>query len=338
MANFNSYYSTNIGKNQEKISKNILFRADSSSAIGIGHIMRDLVLAKEYEQQGHNIFFACRELEGNIIAKIPYEVIVLKSNDVEELQRVIEKYDIDMLVIDHYEIGYEAEKQLSILNAQLSIMAFDDTYKKHYCDILLNHNICADESRYKDLVPDFCEIRCGKNYTLIRDEFKYVQPHKKDIQNKKKYDILVAMGGSDPQQYNFKIIDIFSSWENIHFHFLTTSANENIDFLKSKILDCKNMTLYVDIGNVAELIKRVDFAIVTPSVIINELVFMELPFIAIKIISNQKDIYNCLKSKNIPVLNGDELQLVEKYVLNMFESEHYTSVKQKILALKEGKE
>jgi len=36
-------------------SKTILFRADSSSTIGTGHIMRDLVLAKQF-QDAHIIF------------------------------------------------------------------------------------------------------------------------------------------------------------------------------------------------------------------------------------------------------------------------------------------
>lgn len=43
---------------------NILFRADSSSTIGTGHIMRDLVLAKQYSDD--KIVFATQELDGNI--------------------------------------------------------------------------------------------------------------------------------------------------------------------------------------------------------------------------------------------------------------------------------
>jgi len=35
--------------------KNILFRADSSSTIGIGHIMRDLVLATQYPKSNITI-------------------------------------------------------------------------------------------------------------------------------------------------------------------------------------------------------------------------------------------------------------------------------------------
>ena len=43
---------------------NILFRADSSSTIGTGHIMRDLVLATQYKDA--NITFVTQNLDGNI--------------------------------------------------------------------------------------------------------------------------------------------------------------------------------------------------------------------------------------------------------------------------------
>jgi len=38
-------------------NKTILFRADSSSTIGTGHIMRDLVLAQKYAKKGYKIIF-----------------------------------------------------------------------------------------------------------------------------------------------------------------------------------------------------------------------------------------------------------------------------------------
>ncbi|MEA3491331.1 MAG: UDP-2,4-diacetamido-2,4,6-trideoxy-beta-L-altropyranose hydrolase, partial [Campylobacterota bacterium] len=70
----------------------ILFRADSSSTIGIGHIMRDLVLAKQYPDA--QIIFASRNLKGNINHKIVadgYSVEILESNDISELAATIQK-------------------------------------------------------------------------------------------------------------------------------------------------------------------------------------------------------------------------------------------------------
>ena len=87
---------------------NILFRADSSSTIGTGHIMRDLVLAKQYPNS--KIFFATQNLEGNLNSKIiesGYEVINLSRNAIDELDSLIKKLNIDLLIIDHYEINYE---------------------------------------------------------------------------------------------------------------------------------------------------------------------------------------------------------------------------------------
>ena len=45
----------------------IVFRVDSSSIIGSGHLMRCLTLARQLEKQ-HNaeIYFICRDLDGNI--------------------------------------------------------------------------------------------------------------------------------------------------------------------------------------------------------------------------------------------------------------------------------
>lgn len=94
---------------------NILFRADSSSIIGTGHIMRDLVLAKKYSKKGHNIIFATQELSGNINYKIiedGYKLIILKSNTLKELDILIKKISIDKLVIDNYSIDYKFEKKI----------------------------------------------------------------------------------------------------------------------------------------------------------------------------------------------------------------------------------
>ena len=137
---------------------NILFRADSSSTIGTGHIMRDLVLAKQYPED--RILFATQDLSGNINHKISeagYEVHTLDSSDVEELDNLIKKLNIDLLVIDHYGIDAKQEKQLKTQNPTLKILSFDDTYEKHHCDILLNHNISANKKKYKNLVPQECE-------------------------------------------------------------------------------------------------------------------------------------------------------------------------------------
>ena len=295
------------------MAKNILFRADSSSTIGTGHIMRDLVLAKR-DFKDDNIIFAVRDLDGNINYKITeagYKIVILKSNDIDELDIVIKKFNIDMIVIDNYEIDYKYEKQLSILNSKLSIMVLDDTYEKHYCNILLNHNIYAEKNRYKNLVPSFCELRCGEKYTLLRDEFY----EEKKIKREKIYDVFIAMGGADTQNLNIKILKILPYYFRVAV--VTTDANKNLKDLQEYVKDKNNIELFINSNKIAKLMNQSKFAIVTPSVTINEIFFMKLPFIAIKTADNQNDMYNYLVNNNYKAIDNFNKELIEKLSIEL---------------------
>ncbi len=287
-------------------NRTILFRANSSSDIGTGHIMRDLVLAKKYKY--NRVIFATEELEGNINHKIRednYDIEILKSNSIDELDRLIKRLDIDMIIIDNYDIDYNYEKKLKSLNPKLTIMVLDDTYEKHYCDILLNHNISANKSRYRDLVPKHCEIRCGREYRLIRDEFK----RERNIKT-----LFISIGGSDHSQIIHLILSALSKFLNLNIHVVTLSANINLDELKRYISFRENITLHIDSDKIAKLMRQSDFAVVTPSVILNEIDYMNIPFIVIKTAENQNDMFNYLKEKREFILDGFNRDLFKKYI------------------------
>lgn len=109
-------------------------------------------------------------------------------------------------------------------------MSFDDTYEKHYCDILLNHNISADKKKYKDLVPKSCELRCGSKYTLLREEFIEEKEKKRRVKT-----IFVAMGGADHSDINIKILKVLEKFDNLKVNLVTTTANKNLEELKEYV-------------------------------------------------------------------------------------------------------
>lgn len=296
---------------------NILFRADSSSQIGTGHIMRDLVLAKKYEKKKHNIIFASRELEGNINYKIDeakYKKVLVKSNDFNELNQIIKKQKIDMVVIDHYDIDFNFEKKLKKANPCLKIFVLDDTYEKHYCDTLLNHNISADKKRYKGLVPNKCKLKCGKKYTLLREEFIKEKKKKRKRNDTKIKTIFVAMGGADHSNINIDILKVLSKFKNIKVNLVTTRANKNLKELEAYCQNKKWITLHINSNKIAKLMAKSDFAIVTPSVTINEVYYLGLPMVAVKTADNQLDIYKYLKKKKFLVLKEFDKNKLKTYI------------------------
>lgn len=284
--------------------QNILFRTDSSSTIGTGHIMRDLVLAEQFKDT--NIIFATQGLPGNINHKIKekgYALESLDSNNIEELFDVIKKYSIDMIVVDHYGIDYDVEKTLKEVMGVI-VFVLDDTYEKHHCDILLNHNISADSTRYIGLVPVSCEIRCGIKYTLLRDEFKIIKKNKRDISGKNTLTVFIAMGGVDHSNKNIEILKVLDGFANIKVHVVTTEANSYLKELKSHANNHANVLIHINTNRIASIMNESDFAIVTPSVTVNEVLYMGIPFIAIQTTDNQNEIAQYLEDKNFQVLRS----------------------------------
>lgn len=297
---------------------NILIRADSSSTIGTGHIMRDLVLASQLQKEfpDAKIVFASQSLEGNINHKITeaeYENIELKTNSKEELLELLRAAHVDLLVIDHYEIDSNYESYIKE-NYALKIMALDDTYEQHNCDILLNHNIYADAARYKNLVPKSCELRCGEKFTLIRGEFIREKSKKPYKSKERTIRVFLAMGGADTQNLNPKILKILKKFDNIKADVVTTTANKNLKELKKYVKDKKWITLHVDTNKMAKLLRKSDFAIITPSVTANEVCFMRKPFMAIKTAENQKYMYKFLKKNGYGVMNKFSAKKLKKEI------------------------
>lgn len=274
---------------------NLLIRADSSSSIGLGHIMRDLVLAGQYPQA--NITFACRNLDGNMISNIPYPVKYLESNTPEELITLIKTLKINRIIFDHYEIDYDFEQSIKHQTG-VTIISLDDTYQKHYCDILINPNIYADEHRYKNLVPNHTIIRCGKEFLLIRDEF-YLAKRSKPVKTDA---LLIAMGGSDPMNLSMEILSVLP--KEISLHLITTASNPHLNLLREKILDFPNAQLHINTSNMAQLMATSSLAIITPSSIAHETIFMNIPFIAIKSADNQNEFVAYMKREGMDIMEN----------------------------------
>ena len=297
---------------------NILMRVDSSSYIGTGHIMRDLVLAKQYKNE--NIIFATQDLVGNINHKIieaGYKIELLKSNDFEELNDLIKRLNINMIIIDNYDIDYNFEKKLKEDNSSLKFFVLDDTYEKHFCDILLNHNIYANEKKYKNKVPKHCELRCGAKYTLLRDEFLEAKKAKKRVKKKNKT-IFFGLGGADHKNLNIKILKVVEKFKkSLKVNLVTTTANKNLEELKGYCKDKKWINLQINSNEVAKLMSKSDFAIVTPSVTANEIFYLDLPMITIKTAKNQKEMYKYLKKQGYSSMKKFDKRLLEKSIIKL---------------------
>ena len=126
----------------------VVVRVDASLLIGSGHVMRCLVLAEELKRIGHDIFFACSQLKGDMrpfITQRGFEVITLcapqrvitPEHDTDYVSWLQKKVcedardfltaitSADLVITDHYAIGKEWQNLVTeALNCRM--LAIDD--------------------------------------------------------------------------------------------------------------------------------------------------------------------------------------------------------------------
>jgi len=291
----------------------IIFRADASLKIGTGHIMRCLTLAEELKRKGAEVVFICRDLPGNLgefIRSKSCSVYLLpaaddssdenknKKNewlgvsseyDASETHGVLSNFEcVDWLIVDHYSLDEDWEMvQRDVTN---NILVIDDLADRaHDCDLLLDQNFYAEMAvRYIDLVPAYCQQLLGPKYTLLRKEFREVRSQmKKRRHNVNK--IFVFFGGVDATNMTSKVLDAVISAElgSINFDVVIGSTNPHREYLENLCEKTENITLHIQVNNMAQLMSEADLCIGSGGTVTWERCCLGLPTMAFSVAENQ---------------------------------------------------
>lgn len=324
----------------------IVFRVDSSTQIGSGHLMRCLTLAERKRKQYQaDIIFVMRDLKGNLIdlvEKKGFKLIVLpKSNvgynldgyekwltvpqnvDAEEVKKILQDIgQVDLLIVDSYAIDINWETIVRPFVEQ--IMVIDDlANRKHDCDILLDQNFYLDkESRYNGLVPNYCRLCLGPKYALLREEFYEVQKNLRKRDGNIK-NILVFFGGSDITNETMKALKaiVMLDRKDITVNVIVGQSNQHKDMIASFCNKYDYMNYYCQVNNIAELMNEADLAIGAGGSTTWERLFLELPSIVIVVAENQKDSIKICEIKQwvqyIGMYNNVDVKKIYIYLKNI---------------------
>ena len=293
----------------------IAIRADASTEIGAGHIMRCLALAEELKERGADVFFICRELEGNLCAQIvaqqfklhrlPATIFSEKDWHLDAEQTIAactNSYSrIDWIIVDHYHL--DAKWESSVRNVAHKVMVIDDlANRNHGCDALLDQNyLPACENRYATLVPSSCQILLGPKYALLRHEFKsmrkYLAPR---IPSLKK--ILVFFTAGDDKGETIKAMQGIQMFGNIEQVDVVIGQSNLNNKEINQICDKFHWGLHCNIDYMPKLIAQADLAIGAGGSSNWERCALGVPAIVTILAENQESIAEALGRANI-ILN-----------------------------------
>lgn len=244
----------------------ILFRVDSSSKIGSGHLMRCLNLAK-YLNIDNTEFICTYNNKINIPFKVNY---IEKSNDswlgntweddCDKTISIIKKNNLTslLLIIDQYSIDYKWETKIRPFVK--SIMVIDDLHnRKHNCDFLLDQNLYLDNiNLYKKLVPENCKILLGCEYLILNKCFLNIKRVRTCVKR-----IYIFFGGSDTPNLTEKLLKYLIKYKNIVFDIVIGKLNKNYNNILNKYSNYKNINIYYNItqDKIATIIYNSDLCI-----------------------------------------------------------------------------
>jgi UDP-2,4-diacetamido-2,4,6-trideoxy-beta-L-altropyranose hydrolase len=296
---------------------NIIIRADASTQIGTGHVMRCLALAQTFQEQGGQAIFVLANessaLESRLFLegmKVLYLSVEAASNeDAQQTVDFAQQFAAQWLIVDGYHFG--ADYQKAIKDFGINLLFIDDYghADHYYANLVLNQNISANQDPYIRREP-YTRLLLGLKYTLLRREFwqwrdwsRVIQP----IASK----ILVTLGGSDPDNVTLKVVQALQLLNNdLEVIVVIGGSNPNYAVLQREITDSKvTISLQRNVNNMPELMAWADIAIAAGGSTSWELAFMGLPSIVITLADNQIAIATELAARNLIVHLGWHQQI-----------------------------
>ena len=272
--------------------KKLLIRTDNSASIGLGHLMRTLLLADGLKEH-FDITYLCRELEGSqnhLILERAFGLRIIKSMECEELLSVIQEIQPTLCIIDHYGVDDTCEKKIRSL---CPLFVFDDEFKMHNADFILNHSFIAKPDDY-DYLPN-TKVLAGSRYSLLKDAFLEHKNRFTPLGSLKNKKVLITLGGTDVLRLSAPIKKALLRLEpSLHVSIVTTSANPQVAYLKRV-----EKNIIVDEKDMASLMQQYDLIITSASTSLLETFSLKKPFIAVQCASNQGKTVDIIKQSGL---------------------------------------
>lgn len=290
----------------------IAIRADGGSQIGMGHIMRTLVLAKELVKT-NEIFYICRidsplsdKYKGGI-EKIKSEGFEVKYINETSVIEGLKRINADCLITDSYEVD---EKYFDETKNIYKKTGYIDDMNLYYfnVDFIINQNFGAENMIYR--TNEDTKLFLGTKYLMLREEFRN---YSEKVIKKNVKDILITVGGSDNNKITNRLMDFVKDM-NYYFHVVVGPAFKDIDELEKFSQKNSKFKLYYN-ANMPDLMNACDLAISSSGSTLYELMTMTVPTIGIVIADNQRKIAVNMHKSGLIYNIGDFIEL-DKLNLN----------------------
>lgn len=283
------------------MKRRILIRADGSSEIGLGHLIRCISFAHMLKLE-YDITFVCNIIPDYITLEIGisgFKLILIK-NEPEFLEIICPS---DIVTLDGYNFNINYQKNVKKLCFKLIFI--DDLHEQKFvADLIINHAPGVSELDYK--TSSNTKFALGLDYALLRPAFLNQASYGRKIQQINT--ALICFGGADEINLTQQIVsDVLNLKKFKKIIVITGTAYRHLNEL-NRITINKQIVTHIHQANESEMLSfmlKSDLAIVPASGILVEVLAAGCIAVSGYYINNQKNIYKGYKNLNAIVDAGD---------------------------------
>lgn len=276
-------------------AKTLIIRADASSQMGAGHVMRCLALAEPWLAAGSHVILVAQQLPESLAEKAkamgitlhPIQAEAGSPEDASATATIVKANPGAWLVVDGYQFDTSYQQALKAIGTKM-LLVDDFGHAKHYCaDYVLNQNLGVTPEWYPERDKN-TRLLLGTRYVQLRGEFLQQTPFERDPEKTATH-VLVTLGGSDPDNVTAKVITALPATANIEATVVIGGSNphwKELDACSQKT--ATPIRLIRNASNMPELMTQADLAIAAGGTTAWELAFSGVPMMTIVLADNQK--------------------------------------------------
>ncbi|MCS7071094.1 MAG: UDP-2,4-diacetamido-2,4,6-trideoxy-beta-L-altropyranose hydrolase [Anaerolinea sp.] len=293
------------------MDKWLAIRADASSEIGSGHIMRCLALAQAWQDRGGTVTFICAQLGEALCTRLEAEKMsiqiidaaIASPEDALQTRQIIDMLDPAWLILDGYQ--FDLTYQRHVRSGRNTLM-LDDTGHLDGYDVtaILNQNPTAHEDLYRGKAPGV-DLLLGPRYALLRREFTPYRTWRR-VHPEIATRLLVTLGGADPDNATERIIAALELVPDpLEVRVVVGHNNPHLDRLQAAARRSHHtITIEHNVADMPSLMAWADLAITAAGSTLWEIALFGLPALTVTLAENQAAIATNLAQRDAVITLG----------------------------------
>lgn len=315
MRHFESLKSTSAGC----LGPHVTIRADGSTQLGMGHVMRCLALAQALESRGiRSLYVGSPGSAGQAVfqtAGIETTDAEIKGwdSDAEGVRRAALENASSWIILDGP--NFRSEYLTSLTGTTAGILLLDDDGRAELpcVDVLCNPQVYAERSMYPRAAAS-TRFLLGSRYAIVRSAFvnakKRPRANPGHIKN-----VVVTMGGSDPEGGTLRVLKWLASAGN-YARDLEIRTIIGPAYAESSVPDLLGVggTLSLQVlRNPADLVDQfqwADVAISASGGTTVELAVLGIPMLLLPLANNQRLIAAAFETRGLAIVLPDDFERI----------------------------